>query len=179
MDADRPPGDAGAGCCDRALDACVFDKALLARTAGCSLVQRRALAEREWLACGSPPARINCETLLALLRERSTFALRLPRGPVVHAQALRLQCGGLHGIRRAVAAGCGAGEAGDEDHEDHEGHEGHEGHVGDAGDATPDVHRLVGDAQQRFGRLAELPWDAVVREVVAWPPRRRHGGASR
>ena len=122
----------------------MFDKALHGRAAACALVRRRALAEREWLACTSPTARLNCATLLALLRERSTFALRLPRGPVVHAQALRLQCGGLGALRELLAP------------------------------SDDDVHGLVGLARERYGSLLDLPWDAVVPGIVAWQPRRRH-----
>ena len=137
------PGDTE-GCCARGADACVFDKALLVRAASCAQVQRRALAEREWLACASPTGRLNCGTLHALLRERSTFALRLPRGPIVHAQALRLQCGGLQALRQVVDA------------------------------PDDDVHALVGLAQRRYGSLLDLPWTEVVPGVVAWQPRRRH-----
>jgi len=139
--------DGGTGCCGREADACAFDKALLAHSACCALARRRSVAEGEQLACNSPVALANCTTLVALLRERSTFALRLPRGPLMHAQALKLQCGGVQGIRNALQT------------------------------ADDDVHRLVGQAEQRWGSLTDLPWDAVVRDVVAWPPRRRAGPA--
>ena len=36
-----------------------------------------------------------------------------------------------------------------------------------------DVHRLVGQAHERHGSLAELPWPAIVEAVLAWQPRRR------
>ena len=126
--------------------ACVFAKALLARAASCELATRRALAERELVECTSPVARINCGTLAALLHERARFALRLPRPgqPLIHAQALRLQCGGLAGMQQALGA------------------------------ASRDVHRMVGLAHQRHGSLTELPWAAVVATVADWQPRRRH-----
>lgn len=134
-------------CCGRAADACAFDKALLARAGCCALARREPQAEGERLACGSPAALADCTTLVGLLRERSTFVLRLSRGPLMHAQALKLQCGGLRGLKNALQT------------------------------TDDDVHRVVGQAQQRWGSLAELPWDAVVREVAAWPPRRRSGPA--
>ena len=95
--------------------------------------------------CGSPVARINCATLAALLHERARFALRLPPPgrPLMHVQALRLQCGGLAALRQTLA------------HPD------------------PDVHRLVNEAQQRHGSLTELPWAVLVPALAGWQPPRR------
>lgn len=125
---------------------CVFEKAIAAGCAHCATSIRRALAEREAIGCASPTARTNCATLAALLRERSTFALRLPpAGPLPHATTMRLACGGLDGLRRAVDPG------------------------------ETDVHRLVVAAQARFGSLADLPWADVVECVVGWQVRRRAG----
>ena len=56
---------------------------------------------------------------------------------------LKLQCGGLPAIRRAL----GTDEA--------------------------DVHRLVGLAQERHGSLTELPWSQIVADLVQWQPARR------
>jgi len=130
-------------CCE-STSACVFAKAILARAACCELAERHAVAERDLLECPSPTARINCTTLAALLHERARFALRLPPpGRVmVHAQALRLQCGGLLGLQQALGA------------------------------AAPDVHRLVGAAHERCGSLTELPWASIVQALVAWQARR-------
>lgn len=92
-------------CCDTAA-ACVFAKALLARAAECELVRRRALAEREVLECTSPAARSACARFASETRQRARFALRLPAAgqPLMHAQALRLQCGGLQGLQQALSA---------------------------------------------------------------------------
>jgi hypothetical protein len=133
------------GCCERSDAVCVFDRALLARSAACGLAARRSVGERELLECSSPPARINCSLLAALMHERARFALRLPRAgePLMHAQALRLHCGGLAGLRAAL------------------------------GDAEADVHALVALAQQRHGSLADLPWEPLVAAMRDWAPRRR------
>jgi hypothetical protein len=126
---------------------CVFEKALLAGSAACGVSARLALAEREGLACTSPVARTNCGTLLALLRERCAFALKLaPDAPLPHALAMKLQCGGIAGLRGVV----------------------------DSTDA--DVHRLVAAARERHGSLALLPWPRIVATVRAWEGRRRHAG---
>jgi hypothetical protein len=124
---------------------CVFEKALLAGCAQCELAQRRALAEREAVACPSPTARTNCATLAALLRERATFTLRLPRPgePLAHARAMQLQCGGLQGLREVLAA------------------------------PDADVHRMIGLAHARSASLLDLAWDGIVRAIAAWQPRRR------
>jgi hypothetical protein len=143
----RPgPGGCAVSCCASA-QACVFGKAILSRSAGCSLARRHPVAEQEAVSCTSATALMNCGTLSALIRERAGFALRLPRppAPLMHAKALQLQCGGL----AALAAEMG-------------------------GDAA-DVHALVTQAQARHGSLSDLPWDAVVRGLAAWQPRTRRG----
>jgi hypothetical protein len=138
--------EAPAGPCCGGTQACVFAKALLARAASCELARRTSLGERELLECGSPVARINCGTLAALLHERARFALRLPGPgrPLMHVQALRLQCGGLGALRAAL------------------------------GGEQADVHRLVAQAHEVHGSLADLPWEQLVPALAAWqPPRRR------
>ena len=131
-------------CCESTA-ACVFAKALLARSATCELAQRRALAERELVECRSPVAHTNCGLLAALLRERARFALRLPPigQPLMHVQALRLQCGGVNALQQVL--GC----------------------------AERDVHRMVGVAHERHGSLTELPWAPLVAALAAWQPPRR------
>jgi hypothetical protein len=125
---------------------CVFEKALLARCADCGLAARHALAEREAIGCGSPVARANCATMLGLLRERCTFALKIGRrdGPLPHATAMRLQCGGIGALAHAL----GAGDA-------------------------HDVHALIAAAGHRYGALSDLPWPGIVAAVAAWQGRRR------
>ncbi|MBQ0960868.1 hypothetical protein KAK06_18075 [Ideonella sp. 4Y11] len=146
MNAER--ADERSACCARPDDACVFDKALLARAAGCAHLRRQPVGEREALLCAHPPARYNCETLLALARERATFALRLPPPgrPLLHAQALRLQCGGL----AALAAEAGPRAVGRED-----------------------VSALTAALHSADTAFAELPWERLVPAIAAWQPRRR------
>ena len=139
-DDEVPPPNA---CCE-SQSACIFSKALLARAAVCELAQRRAVAEREIIECPSPVARTNCGTLSALLHERARFTLRLPGSgqPLMHAQALRLQCGGLQGMQQALAT------------------------------PVADVHRMVGLAHERHGSLTDLPWASIVQAVAQWQPHR-------
>lgn len=136
----------GAGSCCGGPAACIFTKAVVARQVGCELARRQAIGERDLVSCASPVAHTNCQTLAALLRERSTFALKLPRSgaPIVHAKALQLQCGGVLALQQALRA------------------------------RETDVHRLVGLAHERWGSLLDAPWAEIVRGVAAWQPRRRH-----
>lgn len=141
------PGEAPACCAPAA--ACVFEKALLARTASCELGCRRGYGEREVIFCNSPVAQTNCRLLLALFRERATFVLKLPRGaaPVIHAKALRLQCGGLEGLRQALIDG--------------------------GAPCDGDVHRMAAQAHATWGSFTELPWPTIVQMISQWVSRRR------
>lgn len=109
--------------------------------------------EAERPRCASPVARTNCGTLVALLRERATFALRLPppASPLPHAAQLRVQCGGLRGLAE-VAGGEGAGPS--------------------------DVHALVTRLQAAHGTLAGIPFTPVVAAMTRWEGRPRTGGGT-
>lgn len=109
------------------------------------------VGEAERPRCASPVARTNCETLLALLRERATFALRLPppASPLPHAAQLRVQCGGLRGLAEVA---------------------------GDEGAGPSDVHALVTRLQAAFGALADIPFAPVVTAMKRWEGRPRAGG---
>lgn len=141
-------GDAAAptagSCCESAAG-CIFSKALLSKTAVCEKATRRAVAERELIECSAPVARINCETLAALLHERARFALRLPSPgkPLIHMQALRLQCGGLSALQQVLSS------------------------------EQADVHQMVNESHDRYGSLTDLPWGTVVAALVAWQAPRR------
>lgn len=130
--------------------------AVLARQAGCPLVKMAQYGEAERPHCTSPVANTNCRTLLALLRERSTFALRLPppATPLPHATELRLQCGGLRGIATAL---------------------------GEPEVAPSDIHALVTRARDAFDGLLGIPFATVVASVVRWEgrPRASSGGGER
>ena len=90
-------------------------------------------------------AHINCNTLKDLFYERATFVLRLPRPAteIPHQTAMKLSCGGLHGLQLALAA------------------------------PTADVHAMVQLAQSRFDSMLDLPWQTIVAHIAAWQIRRR------
>lgn len=130
---------------------CIFERALLARHAACELAVPRQIAEREIVACAQPVARAVCAQMLALLREKSAFALGLAgtRRILPHAMVMKIQCGGLDGLKALL----------------------------DADAIAPDIRRLVRMAKEQYGDLEKLPFSRIVQGVAAWKPRRRHGGA--
>lgn len=132
------------GACCGGESPCSFAKAMLAQQAGCTLARRGAVGEHLRVDCASPVARTNCHLLAALLHERARFALHLtpPGRPLMHAHALRLQCGGVAALAQLLGQGTG------------------------------DVHALVGLAQQRHGSLTGLPWIELVGALVRWQPPR-------
>jgi hypothetical protein len=126
---------------------CVFEKALLSRCVVCELSVRHLLAERETVACSDPVARAACGQLSGLLREKSAFALKLTEAARIlpHAMVMKVQCGGLAGLRDVL----------------------------DPEAPAPDVHRLVRRAQAEYGALDALPFSRIVQGVSHWQGRRR------
>jgi len=126
---------------------CVFEKALLCQAAACEAARRLSLAEREMIACSEPLARAACGQLLALLRQNSAFALKIKDAQRIlpHAMAMKVQCGGLVGLRDLLDA---------------------EAHA-------PDVLKLVRLAQAEYGAFENLPFSRIVQGVAHWQMRRR------
>jgi hypothetical protein len=127
---------------------CVFERVLLAKHAVCEYAVRHQIGERETIACAQPAARVTCGELNGLLREKSAFALKLaqPNRILPHAMLMKIQCGGLNGLRDLL----------------------------DADAPAPNVHHLVRLAQQQHGELTALPFGEIVKGVAAWQGRRRH-----
>lgn len=126
---------------------CVFEKALLARHCRCSAAERHAIAERDAISCVSGSAHDGCARLHGLLRENALFALKLAAADerVPHAKEMKLQCGGLTGLQRALTR---------------------EGEIAD-------VRDLVEAARHLYGGLDALPFSEIMRAVTAYQPRRR------
>ena len=132
---------------------CVFERALLCKSAVCEYAVRHQIAERETSACAQPPARVTCGELNGLLREKSAFALRLTNTARIlpHAMVMKIQCGGLDGLKALL----------------------------DPAAVAPDVRRLVRLAQEAYEDLAALPFSEIVKGVAAWKSRRRHSDVPR
>lgn len=129
---------------------CVFERALLARHAVCELAASHQIGERESIACTQAAAHEACARMSGLLREKSGFALHLaaPQRILPHAMMMKIQCGGLDGLKALL----------------------------DANAIVPSVRRLVSLARERYGELEDLPFSEIVQGVAAWKARRRHLG---
>jgi hypothetical protein len=128
---------------------CVFEKAILNRQCGCGAVERFSIGEREGVRCSTWTAARNCSTLLELLRANGRFALRLAEipGPLPHAQELKLQVGGLQGLKQVVRPG--------------------------SDEQVTDIQALVSAARAQAGSLAELPFGRIVQGIHAFQGRKR------
>lgn len=132
---------------------CVFEKAVLAGVCGCEKLARFCLADREGVACKSPAGCSLCTQLLQHLRRNARFALRLKRveGALPHAKEMKVQAGGLRGVRAAVA--------GLPVHEE----------------KVDRVSGLIGEAVTQFHGLENLPYDEIVKIIATFEYRpRRH-----
>lgn len=126
---------------------CAFEKGVLARCIACSRAEKHLLAERETVNCADPAAQVRCTELKTLLRSHSAFALKIPRigAQLPHAKELKIQCGGLKGLK-AVMQG---------------------------GDSVEDAFALVESALAAHGTLEDLPYSGIVQGVVHFEARRR------
>ncbi len=133
---------------------CPFEKVILGAYAGCEKAQRFSIAERMGVECTSDIALNNCLTLLKLMRERSRFALkvtdtseRMPFG-----KEMKVVIGGLIGLEMAL-------------------HPAEKKNKGEP--EIKNIHGLVAKAQQTFGELSKLPYQEMVKSVVAFQLRKR------
>jgi hypothetical protein len=129
---------------------CVFERALLARHAVCELAASHQIAERETVACSQAAAHADCARLSEMLRAKSAFALGVTdtRRILPHAMLMKIQCGGLDGMKR----------------------------IFDPDALAPNVRRLLRLAQEQCGALESLPYSEIVKGIAAWKGRRRHAG---
>ena len=131
---------------------CIFEKALNSRVCDCQSASRFNLADREGVACKSPPGQGLCKELIRQLRLNSRFALALTRisGPLSHSREIKVQNGGLLGLQKALSP----------ERQDQRGVE--------------NVASLVAQALETFETLDRLPFDEIVQSVVSYKGRRKH-----
>jgi hypothetical protein len=132
---------------------CVFEKSILSRRSHCAHCTRFHLADREGVACGSAPARLRCQDLLARLREKAIFALHITHieGELPHAKEIRVQTGGLLGLQQVL--------------------------TGDPGrEQVEDINGLITAALLRYGDPDAFPYPDIMQSVVRFEgrPHRRH-----
>ena len=130
---------------------CRFEKTINSRRCTCKKAQRFHLADREGIACKSAAGNALCTELLDGMRHKARFALHLTRAdaPLPHAKEIKVQTGGLLGLQALL-------------------------HPGKAADQTVDnVIGLIDLALQRYGSLAELPYDGIIQSILKFEGRRK------
>jgi hypothetical protein len=130
---------------------CPFEKGILTNNCECSRARRFCIAEREGVHCNSDEAQSRCIELLELMRQKARFALKSTEehSALPHAKAMRVQVGGLRGLHAAV-------------------------HPSEPAPAKiPDINGIVEAAIARFGDLAGVPFQLVIKQIAAYKGRRR------
>jgi len=129
---------------------CVFEKSINSRRCNCGMAQRFHLADREGIACKSASGNALCAELLNCMRRKARFALQLTHtdAPLPHAKEIKVQTGGLLGLQALL-------------------------HPDTAQQEINDVIGLIGQAIQRHGSLARLPYDIMVQSIVKFEGRRK------
>ena len=127
---------------------CEFEKALTNNKARCSYSRHFWLADREGYACAYQEASDKCRLLLATLRANSRFILKLPQAGdrLPHNMEIRVQAGGLDGIRRLFTIAQQA--------------------------QIDDIQALIAQAETEFGGLDRLPYDRIVQSISRYQGRR-------
>jgi len=137
---------------DRNPRPCVFEKALLSRCVGCSQARKIHIAVREAAGCGTESAQADCTLFKELLKRNARFVLQLHDLdlPLPHAKDLRMQCGGLEGLRKLMRDPSR-----------------------DPSLPENDVRAWVMAGKNWFGGLDSLPYQQIAREIARFHPRRR------
>ena len=127
---------------------CVFEKAMCSLHGQCSQGRMFGLADRHGFGCESPLAQQQCSELLNHLRRQTKFVFKLPDidGPLPHNKEIRVQNGGLVGLRKLLD---------------------------DSADASPieDVSQLVQKVIARYGGVTHIPYATLMQSVTAWQAR--------
>lgn len=129
---------------------CPFEKSMLTNAARCTRADRFCIAEREAVACHAEAPWRRCRELLTHLRTRARFALRLVAqdAALPHLKALRVQVGGLRGLRAALFP------------------------ERDPDAMIEDIDALIEAAIARHGSLDSLPDAQIVQGIAAYRGRR-------
>lgn len=126
---------------------CPFERALLAKCAGCASARRLLLAEREAISCTDEDDSARCMAFHEALHVNARFALHIdPAAPWPFGKEIRAQCGGILGLKTVL---------------------GHDT------DAPTNIVRLLAAGIARFGAIAALPYSEIMRDVVHYEPRKR------
>jgi hypothetical protein len=129
---------------------CPFEKAILSAQCACELATRFSVAEQMGVNCRSGIARNNCITLLALMRNRARFALKVTdtSESLPFGKEMKVMIGGLIGLQGLLTPAPDARRVGN-------------------------IHALVREAQEKYHSLEALPYQEIVKSITAYQARRR------
>lgn len=130
---------------------CAYEKSVLTNECDCAQAERFCIAEREGVHCKSDEAQGRCLELLELLRTQARFALKATDEKTImpHGKAMKVQVGGLRGIKLALEPDQPAPTTID------------------------DVDATLLAAIKRFGSLDELPLQTVIQQIAAYQVKKR------
>ena len=130
---------------------CVFEKAILNHSCGCTFSIHFYLADREGIACDSAIAHRRCSHLISLLRKNARFALKITtlEGELPHAREIKVQSGGLLGLQQLLRPDPGKNSV------------------------VADVAALASLGESTYGSLEQLPYQDIVKSIVSFEGRRR------
>ena len=116
----------------------------------CEMATRFSVAEQMGVNCRSDIARNNCITLLALMRSRARFALKVTdtSDSLPFGKEMKVMIGGLTGLQRLLTTEPDAAR-------------------------VDNIHSLVQQAQQKYGSLDALPYQEIVKSITAFQSKRR------
>jgi hypothetical protein len=130
---------------------CAYEKSILTNMCECSQAERFCIAEREGVRCKSHAAQQQCLQLLDIIRTQARFALKSTeeRSTIPHGKAMKVQVGGLRGLKAALAPDQAIPNTID------------------------DVYGVIEQAKQQFGGLDKLPLQSIIQQVAAYRGKRR------
>lgn len=128
---------------------CVFERGVLRRCLSCEYAHKHLIAEREAMGCDNAEAHAQCDAFKQQLKHAAAFVLKLtsPEAPIPHVKELKLQCGGVLGLARAVA-GTPVAE-------------------------VDNVNGVLNAAFKRYGSLDGLPYPEILQAIRAYEARPR------
>lgn len=126
---------------------CVFAKAILTRCCRCERAQRLYIAEREAVACKSPGAQQQCGEILQAFRRKARFALRLTHldDRLPHGKEIKVQCGGVLGLRNALTPQC---------------------------EEQPDIRETLERGMSAYGEIDAFPFTEILKRITTYRARR-------
>lgn len=131
---------------------CVYEKAINSRRCTCESSHRFNLADREGVACQSQQGHDRCSLLLRLMRQKASFALKLPDSdgiPLPHAKEIKVQIGGLLGLQGLLLA----------DKQD--------------SDSVENIDHILQQTLEQFGSFQQIPFNEIVKSIATFKGRQR------